>query len=205
VRVASPARQGGAGLSPWVPVTQVEKRSRTLAAAGLCRAGRTSPTYWRPRGHHLLLSNRHFVSVRSVGGNYEFRPLTPLSTNSSYIGLSGTSMAAPTWQVRPHFCYRPIHAHPERIKEILLKTATPLPALIRRPGGWVAEPVAALKVVPQVVVDTVTSQQADLYQPSGPGGAEPHAAQQTALTAVRPTVGGPDRPGCRREPGVYRH
>jgi len=139
------------------------KRVSDFSSRGPVPGGRNKPDLLAPgEGIISCLSNRRFLSVRSVGGNYEFRPLTPLSTNSSYIGLSGTSMAAPhiagaaalLLQADPTLT-------PERIKEILLKTATPLPGVdLATQGAGLLNLVAALKAVPQVVVDTVSSDQA---------------------------------------------
>ncbi len=110
------------------------------------------------------LSNRHFVSVRTGEGVFSFEPLTPLVINSSYIGLSGTSMAAPhvagaaalLLQADPTLT-------PERIKQILMDTATPLPGQPpRAQGRGMLNLEAALRAVPQVIVDTIRSTQ-DTY------------------------------------------
>jgi subtilisin family serine protease len=139
------------------------KKVSDFSSHGPVPGGRNKPDLVAPgEGIISCLSNRHFVSVRNVGGNFEFRPLTPLSTNSSYIGLSGTSMAAPhvagavalLLQADPTLT-------PERIKEILMKTAIPLPGVDpTAQGAGLLNLVAALKAVPQVVVDTVSSEQA---------------------------------------------
>jgi subtilisin family serine protease len=107
------------------------------------------------------LSNRHFVSVRTGADQVVFQPLTPLSINSSYIGFSGTSMAAPhvagaaalLLQADPTLT-------PERIKKILMDTADLLPGFAAADQGkGILNLDKALKAVPKVIVDDITSDQ----------------------------------------------
>jgi subtilisin family serine protease len=146
---------------------KLDGRVSNFSSRGPVDSGVPKPDLVAPgEGIISCLSVRHFVSVRTDNGNVVFEPLVPLPTNSSYIGLSGTSMSAPHVAGSVALLLQADRTlTPERIKHILVDTATPIPDFGEADQGkGMLNLEAALKAVPQVVVDTITTDQ-DTYPP----------------------------------------